>query len=106
MQETYTDVLRGASEDLLHALNDTPQRYIPTNIQGCMLGLRKTLYLSKKEVEESETTIKATASSEEIEDEATTLISELDEISGNMPAAIVRYIKNLRTVIAKRGFAS
>ena len=99
MQETYTDVLRGATEDLLHALNDTPQRYIPTEIQGCMLGLRKMLC-----PEEDDT--KATVSSDTIEGEATTLISELDGISGYMPSVIVQYIKNLRSVITKRGIAS
>ena len=97
-EETYTEVLCGASEELLHALNDTPQRYIPTNIQGCMMDLRRAL--------ESKRAEKMTITSEKIEDEAGELVDELNGISGNMPAYIIRYVRNLHTIIAKRGLAS
>ena len=90
-EDTYTEVLCGASEELLHALNDTPQRYIPTNIQGCMMDLRRALE-SKR--------------AEKIEDEAGELVDELNGISGNMPVYIIRYVRNLHTIIAKRGLAS
>ena len=88
--ETYTEVLCGASEELLQALNQTPQRYIPTKVQGCMLGLREKLNKN---------------SSETIEDEAEVLIDELDTISG-IPAGIFSYIKNLRSVLDMHRAAS
>lgn len=99
MKETYTEVLCEASEDLLHALNDTPQRYIPARVQGCMLGLRSILNSN-----EANKQIKVT--SEEIEDGAEELIDELDELSGSVPSYIVSYVRNLRSIIAKRGIAS
>ena len=99
MKETYTEVLCEASEDLLNALNGTPQRYIPTRIQGCMLGLRSILNSNRNDE-------KVKVTSEEIEDEAGELIDELDELSDSMPSFIINHVRNLRTTIAKRGIAS
>ena len=91
MKETYTEVLCGASEDLLHALNEQPQRYIPAIVQLHMLGLRKKL---------------GNTHSDTIEDEAEVLVDELDRLSGSMPASILNYVRNLRAVLNNGNLAS
>lgn len=98
-----TEVLCDSTKDLLHVLNQTPQRYLPLEVQNCMLDLWGSL---NRDMEDDETEDISTFSPETIEDGAEELIEQLDAISGYIPKAITGYIKKLQTVIQSRRIAS
>jgi hypothetical protein len=99
VEETYTDVLRGASEDLIKELNHTPQRYIPAQTLGCMVSLCGTINPCDEDKKERVT-------SKDIEGDAKELINSLDVIKSHIPESIQNCIKNLQIVLKTHAQAS
>ena len=98
-----TEVLCSSTKDLLRVLNQTPQRYLPLEVQDCMLDLWQTL--NSKEDEEKQL-IEQAISPETVENEANELLERLDAVSGYIPNNIFNYIKKLQSVLNLRKIAS
>lgn len=93
---TYTDVLCDVSEELIHALNQTPRRYIPPTIETSLSRLMNTLYNDNEH--------KKTVTSTEVEGEAIILVERLGTMTDSIPnKSIVSHLSKLKSVIKKHG---
>ena len=99
MKETYTEVLCEASEDLIMALNRTPQRYIPPQTLDYMVSISNTI----NPCDEAE---KEKIASKDIEGDAVMLIKSLDAIKAYIPDSINNCIRNLRLILKTNASAS